>query len=120
MINRERAEQIVREYLGGIIEKPVEGCHGLIWLIAAELDAVQQEASKDMAIECQRLQQEINCLRMEPCTLPHCVEAKTKAYRDTLEEAASITEDYFGKGINFVADTIAEKIRALKDKRVIT
>lgn len=26
-----------------------------------------------LRVDCMRLQQEINCLRMEPCQLPHCV-----------------------------------------------
>ena len=32
----------------------------------------------DMGIECIRLQQEINCLRMEPCQLDHCVKDRAK------------------------------------------
>jgi hypothetical protein len=42
-----------------------------------------QMAQKIMRLQedCIRLQQEINCLRMEPCLLPKCVEARAEVER---------------------------------------
>jgi hypothetical protein len=38
--------------------------------------AAIEEAAKAVENDCIGFQQEINCLRMEPCQLPHCVEEK--------------------------------------------
>jgi hypothetical protein len=46
---------------------------------------------KDLEEDCIRLQQEINCLRMEPCQLPHCVKERDE-YKRLLKATEEILE----------------------------
>ena len=45
--------------------------------VSAERDALNVEL-QEAHVDCIRLQQEINCLRMDPCQLPHCVKERDR------------------------------------------
>jgi hypothetical protein len=57
---------------------------------------IQVESQRDsLTQDCQRLQQEINCLRMEPCQLPKCVELQREL--DKVITTLGTERDTFGK-----------------------
>lgn len=54
------------------------------------------ESTFGLKVDCINLQQEINCLRMEPCQLPRCVALKARAERmeKALRDIANYPEMY--------------------------
>lgn len=65
-------------------------------LIRAEMDKTNEA--------CTRLQQEINCLRMEPCQLPHCIQAIAEAKKEAYSDAANEVNSYiYEKGLDIVS-----------------
>lgn len=65
------------------LRKASVGALRIISQLEAERDKLKAELAKAHN-DCIQLQQEINCLRMEPCQLPHC--EKLKARSDGLEK----------------------------------
>lgn len=86
----ERAEKIAKRFSGRDFKTIDEG--RLRELLKDYIAAAILEAEKEAREECVRLQQEINCLRMEPCQLPGCKNAFRAGQIAMREEAGQMVE----------------------------
>lgn len=78
-----------------------------------------QKVVEQLQADCVRLQQEINCLRMEPCQLTKCekLESENTRLRSALEKIAKVTYFYSDSPYDEHQDIAKEALSSVKPER---